>query len=369
MNRSGRRSLPALGVVLVVVLMAAGGFWLLGSENLPKAHQQSTTPVRMTIQHKTTITGQIVPRKKVKIKSQANGILEEVLVKPGQWVKHGDVIARIQLRPDPVEVNTTQSQINKARLEHKRAAAELKRRQHLHDQKLISDAAFQDDRLKFDVTRADLKQAERELELRMKGASSQLRTTSTIITATVDGMVLERPVEIGDFIIKTNDLNEGTTVVTIADMHDLIFKGDVEEADAGRLKEGMSLSVGIGALPEKRFTVVLEFIAPEARKTDQGRIVFELQASLPPPEPAVFLRAGYSATAEIVFARHEQVLAIPESYLVFRNHQPHVRIQKASESVVEQAVITGLSDGFYIEVTSGLEEQDLLLAPEPAGAP
>ena len=356
-------------LALAVAFLAGSGFWLFhstGASSQPAV--QTTKPIRKTIEQTTTATGLIVPREKVKIKSQANGVLEEVLAKPGQWVKRGDVIARIRLRADPVEVNVAQSQINKARLEHQRAAAELERRSRLHDQHLISDAAFQDDQLKFDVTRTALEQAERDLELRVKGASAsqQFKTTSTVITATVDGMVLERPVGIGDFIIKANDLSEGTTVATLADMHSLMFKGEVEEADAGRLREGMLITVNVGALPDEQFEAVLEFIAPEAKKTDQGRNVFEIRAAIK-PKPDIFLRAGYSATAKIVFARHEQVLTISESSLVFHDGQPYAKVLLPTGEVAERKIATGFSDGLNIEVVSGLGEQDSVVLPQTAG--
>ncbi|MDD5036030.1 MAG: efflux RND transporter periplasmic adaptor subunit [Methylococcaceae bacterium] len=352
---------------MFIAVVGGSGFWLFHSSGTSQVSVKTLNPVRMTIEQKTTATGQIVPSKKVKIKSQANGVLEEILVKPGQWVKQGDLIAHIRLRADPVEINNAQSQINKARLEFQRTAAELERRQRLHQQGLISDAAFQDDRLKFDVNRSSLEQAERDLELRMKGASQQFKTTSTNITATVDGMVLERPVEIGDFIIKANDLSEGTTVVTIADMHSLMFKGEAEEMDAGRLYEGMPLAVSVGALPEESFEATLESIAPEARKTEQGRVVFEIRAAIQPKE-GVFLRAGYSATAQIVFARHDHVLTIPEGNLLFHDHEPYVRVEVSPGQIVDRKLTTGLSDGLNIEVSSGLSEQDRVVILQAAEA-
>ncbi|NOT85811.1 MAG: efflux RND transporter periplasmic adaptor subunit [Methylococcaceae bacterium] len=354
--------------LIMLALIGSSAYWLLNTAKSVDKPIKTSHPMRKTIAQKITAIGQIIPRQKVKIKSQANGILAEMLVKPGQWVKRGDLIARISLRADPVEINTVQAQINKAKLEHDRAEQELARQKSLHEQRLVSDTQLQDTQLKFNLTRSALDQAQRELELRMKGASQQLKTTSTLIAATMDGMVLERQAEIGDFIIKTNDLNEGSTIVTLANMHDLIFKGDVEEADAGQLKEGIPLSIRVGALPEQEIPVKLETIAPEARKTEQGRVVFEIRAPIP-PQKDIMLRAGYSATAQIILARHENVLAVPENSLTFRDHKPLVSVETAPGKIVEQAIATGLSDGFYIEVITGLSEKDLMVMPEMAGAP
>jgi HlyD family secretion protein len=368
MNNFRRIAVRTGWILLVFAIVFGSGFWLFFSAGASVPAVRTEKPSRMTIEQYTIATGQIVPSRRVKIKSQANGVLEEVLVKQGQWVKRGDLLARIRLRADPVEVSAVQSQIKKARLEHQRAAAELERRSHLHDQNLISDAAYQDDKLKYDVTKATLEQAERELELRLKGASHQFKTTSTLITATMDGMVLDQPVEIGDFIIKANDLSEGTTVFTIADMHSLIFKGEVEEADTGRLQEGMPITLSVGALPDEQFDATLDFIAVEARKTDQGRKVFEIRAVVR-PKLGVFLRAGYSATAKIVFSRHEQVMTIPEGSLIFRGDEPYAKVELPTGEIVEKKLVTGLSNGLNIEVISGLDEKDSVVSSRAVEKP
>lgn len=280
--------------ILLIIFALIGGsvYWLLNTNNSVDKPIKTSHPKRKTIEQKITAIRKIIPRQKVNIKSQANGILKEMLVKPGQWVKRGDLIARVSLWADPIEINIVQAEINKAKLEHDRATQELTRQKPLHKQRLVSDTQLLDTQLKFNLTRATLDQARRELELRMKGVLQQLKTTSSLIIANMDGMVLERQSEVGDFIIKTNDLNEGSTIVTLANMHDLIFKGDVEEADAGQLKEGIPLSIRVGALADHEIKIKLESIAPEARKTEQGRVVFEIKAPIP-PQKDIILRAGY----------------------------------------------------------------------------
>lgn len=368
MNNKGQKFWFVFIVLIIFSFIGGSAYWLLNTNKSVDKPLNTSHPTRKTIEQKITAIGQIIPRQKVKIKSQANGILVEMLVKPGQWVKRGDLVARISLWADPVEINTVRAEINKAKFEHDRAAQELTRQKALHKQRLVSDTQLQDTQLKINLTRTALDQARRELELRMKGVSQQLKTTSTLIVATMDGMVLERQAEIGDFIIKTNDLNEGSTIVTLANMHDLIFKGDVEEADAGQLKEGMPLSIKVGALPDHEIQIKLETIAPEARKTEQGRVVFEIKAPIP-LQKNIMLRAGYSATAQIILAKHENVLAVPENSLIFRDHKTFISIETSPEKIVEQAIETGLSDGFFIEVVSGLSEKDLVIMPEMAGTP
>ena len=319
-------------------------------------------PIRETLEDKAIAVGRIVPRKEVKVKSQVNGILEDVLVRPGVWVKKGDLLAKLRLLANPVDINMAQSELTKAKMELDRAEMEVNRRQRLHEQRYVSDAEFQDEQLRHQLAKEKFEAAKRDLELRLKGASRQVAQSTNEVLATVDGMVLERSVEVGDFVIKSNDLNEGTTIVSLADMNQLLFKGEVEEVAAGRLKQGMPLVVTIGALPEQGFEAELEYIAPKAKKTDQGRITFEIHAAMKPKHD-VFVRAGYSAIAEIIFSRHANVLTIPESHLGFHGDQPYVKVQTGPRSTEERTVITGLSDGLKIEITSGLREEDQVISP------
>jgi HlyD family secretion protein len=204
--------------------------------------------------------------------------------------------------------------------------------------------------LEYDIAQANLLSAQNNLELIRAGVSKSLTHTATVVQATIPGMILDRPVEEGNFVIESNAFNEGTTVATIADMRDLLFHGMVTEMEAARLRLGMPLDVTIGALASERYRAVLEFIAPKAQ-TDNGSITFEIHAALHLP-PARVLRAGYSATADIVFARHTDVVAVSERHLIFRDGKPFVRVEVEPGRTELRPVTTGLSDGLYIEITS-----------------
>lgn len=344
-------------VALLVIAVMVGLFFWKGSA---KRGGKGVNVQIMTLEDSTLASGSIVPRKEVNIKPQANGVIEEFFVEPGQWVKKGQLVAQVHLLADPVDINAAQSTLNQARLQITRETSELRRMQQLHQQHILPDTVLENQKLKQDRAQEAITSAERNLELKLKGVSRQLATTSTQILATIDGMVLDRPIQAGDFVVKSNDLSPGTTVVTIADMNNLLFKGEVEEAAAGRLERGMPITVTIGALPKESFAATLEYIAPKAKKTAQGRISFEIRAALQPKE-GVLLRAGYSATGKIVFARHENVTAIPESYLQFHGEKPFVQIETTPDKQEERQVSTGLSDGLNIEITQGLQANATVL--------
>lgn len=349
--------------LIVLALLTIIFNWLFDKDTSTQPKLKTIKAERMSISHETTATGQIRPRVTIKIKSQANGLIEEILVAPGQWVKRGDLLARVRLQADPIKVNMSQTQINKALLQNERAFLELERQLALHEKNIISDTEFQDTKLKYEVTLSNLKQAKRELELRIKGTSGKFKTTSTLIYASINGMILEKFVELGDFVIKANDLSEGTTTFTIADMNDLIFKGEVDEVDTGKLQIGMPLNVTVGALPEETFLGILEFISPQAKKTDEGRNVIEVHAAIKAKENKI-LRAGYSATSQIILTQRSNVLAIPDNTLIFNEETPYVKVLLKSGQVVDREIILGLSNGMHSEVISGVGEKDLIVIPQ-----
>ena len=230
---------------------------------------------------------------------------------------------------------------------------------------LISASDFQNYDLALKNAKEELSAAEDNLALIREGARKKAgRTTNTLVRATVPGMVLEVPVEEGDSVIEANTFNDGTTVATVADMDEMIFEGKVDESEVGKLREGMDLELTIGAIEEERFNANLEYIAPKGVE-ENGAIQFEIRAALE-LRPDVFVRANYSANADIVLDRREDVLSIQESWLQFDGDQPYVEVETAPQTFERRDVETGLSDGITIEILSGLTQEDKVKDPNSA---
>jgi HlyD family secretion protein len=183
------------------------------------------------------------------------------------------------------------------------------------------------------------------------------------VRATIAGMVLDVPVEVGNSVIQANNFNEGTTIASIADMTDMIFEGKVDESEVGKIRTGMELVLTIGALPEERLQATLEYIAPKGVE-EEGAIQFEIRAAVE-EQPDLLLRANYSANADIVLDKREQVLAIDEGLLQFEGEQAFVEVETAPQTFERRDVVTGLSDGIQIEIVSGLAESDAVKNPNP----
>jgi HlyD family secretion protein len=355
-----------LKVLLVVVLIALVGwvvFYLYKQTKKSPVVYETEQPEVTNIIKKTVATGSIVPRKEIQIKPQESGIITEIYVEPGHLVKQGDLIAKIQIIPEMIQVNEAENRLEKARLSYENAKIEFKRSQELYNNKVIPESDFLEDKLSFETFKKDLESAKNNLELIKEGVIKKAGAqTNTLIRSTTTGMVLDIPVEVGNSVIKSNTFNDGTTVAIVADMGEMVFEGKVDETEVGKIKEGMQLLLTIGALDEKEFKANLEFISPKGVE-ENGAIQFEIKAAVKLQEGS-FVRAGYSATADIVLARRDSVLSIKEKLITFKDDSTYVEVMTSPQIFEKRTVETGLSDGINIEILRGLTEEDKVKVPQ-----
>lgn len=317
---------------------------------------ETDAPFVTSIIKKTVAIGKVIPRKEVNVTSQVSGVVETVYVVAGQTVKKGDLIARITLAPNMVMLNNAESQLQSARISLKNAEDELERQKKLYADKLISVSEYNKFLLTYNLQREAVESAENNLLLIREGATRKSDLVSNMIRATVDGMILDVPNKEGAFIVESSTYGAGTTVATLADMNDMIFEGLVDEAEVGKIREGMELVLNVGALEGEPFTALLEYISPKGVE-DQGTIKFQIRAAVTLSDK-LFLRANYSANADIVLDKREDVLAINEGNLLIENGQHFVEVEVAPQQFEKRKVETGLSDGINIEILSGLKENE-----------
>lgn len=333
-------------------------FVMLYSKSKPKVEIfDVVSPEITTIINKTMATGSVEPRKEIEIKPQVSGIIAEIFVEPGQMVRRNQVLARVTIVPDMVSLNAAESRLNLARLQFENSSTTFQRQKGLFEKDVISLDDFQRSQLAYNSAIEELKAAENNLELIKRGVTKDSEmTTNTLIRSTIDGMVLDVPVKDGFSVIQTNAFNPGTTIAVVADMNDMIFIGNVDETEVGKIKEGMHIELTIGAIEAERFDAVLSQIAPKGRM-EGGAIQFEIRADIKLRE-GQFLRAGYSANADIVLDRRDDVLTISEGLIQFENGSPFVEVETTPQSFEKRKIKTGLSDGINIEILEGLAAED-----------
>ncbi len=338
----------------LVVLFIWVTYFLYQQSKAPLTIYETTQAEIRDIVVKTVATGNIRPREEIDIKSQVSGVLDKIFAEAGDRVEKGQLIARIDLIPDVEQLRRAESNVEKAELNYANEKRDITRQRKLHEKSLISDFEFNRHQLEYDLAKEALQTSKDAVDLIKEGASKSSGQVSNLVRATTDGVILNMPVEAGDFIIESNTFNAGTTIAEIANMDDMIFEGRIDESEVGKLKEGMPLSLSIGALSEQRFNAVLEFISPKGFD-DQGTIKFEVRAAITLQE-STFLRAGYSANADIVLAKKEQVLAVNEGDLLIEGDNTYIEEQVGDQVFEKKQIEVGLSDGIYIEVLNGFDE-------------
>ncbi len=344
-----------LSLVCLVAIVAGAGFYMSQSQDEAPV-SETEQPERLDIMKKTTATGSIVPRKEIDIKSQVSGVVETIYVEAGEVAKKGQLLAKIRIIPNSVALNNAQTQLRSARINYENARKEKERQEKLFIDNIISEVEYNRFKLDYELSEEALEAAESNLQLVREGASKKSGTATNEVRSTAEGMILDVPVREGSFVIESNTFNEGTTIATVADMNAMIFEGMVDEADIGKVKEGMDLILTIGAIEEKTFNASLEYVSPKGIE-EEGAIKFEVRAEVLLDKDH-FIRAGYSANADIVLEKKEQVLAIKESNLIVENDTSFVEVERSAQQFEKIQVQTGLSDGVHVEIIAGLTSED-----------
>lgn len=344
---------------VVFAALLLGTFWFLWQKTRPaKVVYTIVEPVPDTLKQFVVATGKVEPRDEVLIKPQISGIISNVRKEAGQSVSKGEVIATVKVVPEMGQLSSAESRVSVAEISLAQTRREHDRTTALHAKGVVSDEEAEQSRTALAKAEEELQNARENLEIVKNGISSRFKELSnTQIRSTIDGMILDVPIKVGNSVIQANTFNDGTTIASIADLNDMIFRGKVDETEVGRLREGMPVKLTIGALQDVALNAVLEYIAPKGAE-ENGVIMFEIKASTQIP-PDLFVRAGYSANAEIVTDRRAGVLTVPESAVEFEGDKTFVNLLTSDSTATDQTferkeVKLGLSNGVNVEVTEGL---------------
>jgi HlyD family secretion protein len=348
-------------LLFFVGLAVIGTFYFLWKKAQPVITlYEIVTPEPGTVETKAVATGNVEPRYEVLIKPQISGIISTLTKEAGQMITNGEIIATIKVIPEMVQLNSAESRVNLAEISLKQVEETFKRDEALHRQGVISHEDFNVSNSNYLRAKEELATAQSALEIIRDGIARNSSVSSTTqIRSTITGMILDVPVKVGNSVIQSNNFNEGTTIAAVANMKDMIFRGNVDETEIGRINEGMPIKLTIGALESETFDAVLEYVSPKGVERS-GAVQFEIKAAIAIPD-SVFIRAGYSANAEIVLKRAEDVLTIPESTVEFQGDSAFVQLvkQETPLQVFEKhSIKIGLSDGINIEIKEGLTASD-----------
>lgn len=346
------------GLVAIVFIGTFVFLWIKAQPQ-PKVYDEFT-PTVADLRKTTVLTGKIEPRNEVNIKPQISGIISELLKEAGQTVQAGEVIAKVKVIPDMGQLSSAQSRLRLAEINLKQARTDYEREKVLYDKGLVSADEYDKVHQAYNQAREERSAAQDNLEVVRDGVSSNnANASSTLVRSTVTGVILDIPVKVGNSVILSNTFNDGTTIATVANMNDLIFRGNVDETEVGQVNVGMPMTITVGALQDLKFSARLEYISPKAVEAN-GANQFEIKAAVQVPEKTG-VRSGYSANAQIVLAEALHVLTVPESAIHFEGNNTYVYLVQGkgkNKTYQRRNVKVGLSDGVNIQIKSGLTTND-----------
>lgn len=355
-----KKYLKWAGIALIIAIFI-GTFVFLYKKSQPKVTLYEINTVELRDLVKTTIvTGKIVPRDEVNIKPQISGIITELYKEAGQMVTKDEIIAKVKVIPEMTTLSNTENQVRMAEISLRQAQTDYDRSKALYEQKVISAEEYEKSEVALKNARQQLTAAKDARNIAREGVSlSNAKMSTTLVRSTVDGLILDIPVKVGNSVILSNSFNDGTTIATVADMNNLIFRGNIDETEVGRISEGMPVVITVGAIQDLRMDATLEYISPKGVESN-GANQFEIKAAITVPEGRT-LRSGYGANAEIVLDRASKTISVPEASLEFSGDSAFVYVvteEKPQQKFERRSVVTGLSDGIFIEIKKGLKVGD-----------
>lgn len=343
--------LAIIGVIATAIVKSQGKTKELYEEVTPTAND--------SIVKSTVLTGSIEPRDEILVKPNMNGIIAELNHLPGDFVQEGELIAKIQMVPDVAMVQSAASRVDAARVDLKRTEEVYNRDKSLYDQKILAKETYETSLANYRRAKIEYDSAVEQLDLTRTGSSaSTSKRNNTLVFATVTGTILEQPVKVGSRVTMANNFSEGTTVVSIADLTDLLFIGNVNESDVNNVTVGSPVTIHVGALKDKTYHAVVEYVSPKGKDTS-GTILFEVKAAISGDDLSA-LKAGFSSNAEVEMSHKTGVLTIPEATVTYEGDKSFVFVKGSKGEYEKKEVTLGLSDGIKVEVLSGLTGDETL---------
>ena len=350
--------LKYIGIAALIggVLFATAFF--IKSNSTSSIVYETQTLITATIEDKIVATGKVLPEDEVNIVPQIAGIIQEILVEEGDELSAGDLIARIKVVPNEQTLNSAEGRVKSAQIVLKNSKIEFERNKALFAKEIISEQDFNSVTLRYNQDMQNLSNAKSDLQIIKLGSSGGSTITNTNVRATVSGTILEIPIKEGDQVIQANTFNAGTTIATIADLDKMIFEGQVDEGEVGKLSVDMPLIITLGAIEGKEYEAKLKLISPKGTEVG-GAIQFKIEGEVYLDDEYV-IRAGYSANASIVSERKVDVIAISEALLQYdsKTKKPYVEIETSNQKFKRQDVKLGISDGVNAELISGVSKTD-----------
>jgi len=349
----------------VLVAAIAGAIYLYNNGRSSNSSQDETqfkefAVTRGDFQTTVSATGVVRPVDRVQIKSKASGRVEDLPVEEGDVVKKGNLICRLDQTDILADVEQAKANLDIAKVELKQAQNTFDRKEQLFGKALISEDERDQAALALAQAKAQIIRATTALD------QANVRLDETIVTAPIDGVILQKYVEVGQIIASgISTVGGGTAIADIADMRLVHIEAGIDEIDVGKIRIGQPAQVVADAYPQMKFSGTIIRISPEAR-VEQNVTLFDVVIEVENPEGK--LKSGMNSCVEITIAREQNVLLVPTMALSMPmpGEAPrNVRstMVKEGNAFAPREVEIGMGDFKQTIVMSGLSEGDIVATP------
>ncbi len=359
-------------IAVFVALISTTRVLLLHQKQAP-LYLVSKGEIKQTI----VAVGQIEPYQITEIRSQISGDVNQLFVQDGDYVHKGEKLLSILPRPTPADLATAVANKNEQAARVNNASITYQRYKVLYSKGTISKQDMDNQLSNYKVQRANYQLTLQQLKLIKTGtANIDGKVTENVIESPTDGYILKVYVNLGDSIVPVTEYQPGTVLFVIADMKNLVFRGIVSQNDVLKLSNGMHAQVQLLANPNIEISGNLSKIALiDTNAQDQ---ILQNQESITLFDTSnaytngysieiyplnihshIKLRAGMQATATFIAIKIKNTIIIPIGLLRYQNEMPYVSVYK-DRHLYRQFVKTGIADGSYAQVLSGLNAGDTI---------
>jgi len=357
-------------IVMIIIIVIAGSLiYIRYLRKESNSDQQLRTALveQGDIVIKITDTGKVESVTMVDLKSELAGEVKKLFVEEGDSAKPGNDLVLIQQESSQAQqVAQARASVENTKLDLDEAEKNLKRKKKLYEEGYIAKKDVEDAEKLFKSSKIRNDLAEKELWL-VLGESESISTQdlaakmlaaktydSVIIKSPISGTIINIWVEEGEIITSgTKALGDGgTTIMTIADLSNLIIKADINEVDVNKIKAGQKVKIGFDAIRGTVYQGTVKKIAL-AGSLKQNIVVYPVEIEIQKPDEMI--RLGMTADLDIILKSAKNVLYVPKEAIKRRDGRNAVEIIKDGKRIL-QPVVTGLEDDVKIEIKKGLEQ-------------
>jgi len=350
-------------IVVAVLVFGSGGWYfvnaLLTAREAGKEESQPTFEVALrTISENIEANGIVEPKTSVEVRSEISGRIEKIYVTEGDFVERGQVLVELDRMRLINDVREAERNLESARLRMNRSRRDFIRLESLKGRDFARESEFEDAQTEYELANIEMEVRQTRLE------TAQENLDQATILAPQSGVLSEVDITEGQVIVGATSVNQGTVLMKVNDMAELIVKANINEVDVMRIDPDVPVRIRFDSIPDLTIRGTITEISRFGRSENNIR-VFPVEVTFPAEDPR--LRSGITANLIFPIARAENVPSVILSAVFRVQGQTVLVVREESGEFEMREVVTGLSDNRFVEIKEGVEPGEVISLRRPPG--